>query len=414
MRRRRRPPRRARLFGLTLGAVVALCTPTAVLAQSRIAILEEPDAVAVGFAIVLNSGGPWELDTEAGLSQLAALAAIEQARPQLEAIGGRARVECRAAATVITLHLPAASWRLGALLLQDALFDQRISTDAVERARAELLRTLEAQDPFTAGLRAALAEALFGEDPRWARPPCGRPEAIRELSDADVHRIRDSRFRPERATAAIAGPIAAADARAVLSRFVAEEDLPHLVPSPATSDGAGRVHVSSSTVTTWVALAYPFDADADLEALRLLAFYVRESLAPTAARPDVYDVSTAIERHGDGGWLAISIVTAPESAPDREYEARALVRETAASMLPDARFDALIRRYRGARMLELATPESRALEAALDLFFERRARTNAPRIDDLTPGRLQRAAAALGAPASAVLGPLGSGRAGKP
>jgi len=413
---RKRDPRAREAFPflLALGAAVAVCAPAAARAQSRLAVLEEPDAVAVGLAIVLDSGSPRELDSEAGLTPLAAMAAIEQARPQLEAIGGRARVECRAAATVITIHLPAATWRLGALLIQDAIFDQRISGEAIERARAELLHTLEAQDPFTAGLREALAEALFGDDPRWVRPPCGRPEAIRALSEADIHRVRESWFRADRATAAIAGPVSAADARAILSRFAVGADLPPLVPTPATPDRAGRVHVASSTVTTWLGLAYPFDRDADLEALRLLAFYVRETLAPTAARPDVYDVSTTIERHGDGGWLTISLVTAPATAPDREDEARALVRETATRMLADARFDALIRRYRGVRLLELASPESRALEAALDLLFERRARTTAPLIDDLTPGRLQRAAAGLGAPAAAVLGPLGSGWAGKP
>lgn len=399
---------------LALGAALGLGAPAAADAQSRLAVLREPDAIAVGLAIVLNSGSPWELDSEAGLAPLAALAAIEQVRPQLQAIGGRARIECHAAATVVTVHLPATTWRLGALLFQDALFDQRISTEAIERGRAELLRMLEAQDPFTAGLREALGRALFGHGHRWARPPCGRPEAVRALTEADVHRIRLSRFRPERAAAAIVGPVSDAEARTILAGFASDDGLPLLVPAPESAEGEGRVHVPSSTVTTWVAIAYPFDRDTDLEALRLLGFYVRESLGPTAARPDVYDVSTAIERHGDGGWLTISLVTLPETASAREDELRALVRATATTPLPDARFDALMRRYRGARMLDLATPEARALDAALDLFFDQRVRTTDSRIDALTPGRLRRAAAALQPPVAASLGPIGSDRAAKP
>lgn len=399
---------------LALGAALGLGTPAAADAQSRLAVLREPDAIAVGIAIVVNSRRPWELDSEAGLATLAALAAIEQARPQLQAIGGRARIECHAAATVITVYLPATTWRRGALLLQDALFDQRISSEAIERGRAELLRMLEAQDPFTAGLREALGRALFGDGHRWTRPACGRPETVRELTEADVHRFRLSWFRPERAAAAIVGPVAEAEARTILAGFASDDGLPLLIPTPESAEGEGHVHVPTSTVTTWVALAYPFDRDTDLEALRLLGFYVRESLGPTAARPDVYDVSTAIERHGDGGWLTITLVTLPETAAAREDEVRALVHQTATTPLPAARFDALVRRYRGARMLDLATPEARALDAALDLFFDQRVRPPDSRIDALTPGRLRRAAAALHPPVAASLGPMGSERAAKP
>lgn len=399
-----RSPLGSPLRWLAFGAALGVGAPGAH-AQSRLAVLAEPDAVAVGIAVVLNSGAPWELESEAGLTPLAAMAAIEQVRAQLDALGGRVRVECHAAATVLTLHLPAATWRLGALLFQDALFEQRISSDAVERGRAELLRILEGQDPFTSGVRAALARALFGEGHRWARPPCGNAEAVRSITEADVQRIRRSRFRPERATAAIAGPLSEAEAREILAGFASGEEFPLLVPAPSPGAGAGRVHVASATVTTWVTLAFPFEGGADLEALRLLAFHVRESLAPAPARPDVIDVSTSIERHGEGGWLAVSLVTLPTSASAREAEIRDLIRRTASQTLADAHFDALIRRYRGARLMELAAPEARALDAALDLFFERDVQPPDSRIDALTPGRLRRAAAALGAPASASLGP---------
>ncbi|HEX7118685.1 MAG TPA: hypothetical protein VF212_07860 [Longimicrobiales bacterium] len=374
-------------------------------AQSRLAVLEEPDAVAVGVAIVLNSGSPWELDSEAGLTRLAALAAVEQVRAQLDALGGRVRLECFAAATALTLSLPPSTWRLGTLLFVDALFERDPTPEAVDRAKAALLRSLEAQDPFTSGVRAALAHALFGAGHRWARPPCGRAEAVAELTEADVQRIRRARFRPTRATAAVAGPVTAAEAARVLTAFTGADRLPLLVPAPTRGDGEGHVHVPSSTVTTWVMLAFPFPADADIEALRLLGYHIREALSPAPARPDIFDVATSIERHGDGGWLTVSLVTDPATAPRREAEALALVRAAADAPLPDARFEALLRRYRGERLLELAAPEARALDAALQLFFDRPAEAPALRIDALTPSRLRRAAAALGATASASLGP---------
>ena len=274
---------------LALGAALGLGAPAAADAQSRLAVLREPDAIAVGLAIVLNSGSPWELDSEAGLAPLAALAAIEQVRPQLQAIGGRARIECHAAATVVTVHLPATTWRLGALLFQDALFDQRISTEAIERGRAELLRMLGAQDPFTAGLREALGRALFGNGHRWTRPACGRPEAVRELTEADVHRIRLSRFRPERAAAAIVGPVADTEARAILAGFASDDGLPSSSPSPSRPRGKGA-STSQLDRHDLVAIAYP---STETPTRRRSGSWASMSVSPSARRPPARTSTTS-------------------------------------------------------------------------------------------------------------------------
>ncbi|HEX6940383.1 MAG TPA: hypothetical protein VF158_13295 [Longimicrobiales bacterium] len=402
--------RRGRRAGLRppawlIAAALPFTSAAAAAGQSRVAVLEEPDAVAVGVAVVLNSGIPWELESETGLTRLAALAAIEQVRPQLDALGGRVHLECHAAATTLSLLLPPATWRLGTVLFLDALFEQDVSAEAIERARSRLLESLSAQDPFTSGVRAALGRALFGEDDRWARPPCGRVETVAKLTEADVRRIRRARFHPSRATIAIAGPVTAADARGILAGFADGDGLPLIVPAPARREEAASVHVQSSTVTTWVTLAFPFPAGTDVEALRLLGFRLREALGPAPARPDVFEVATSIERHGDGGWLTVTLVTLPEAAADRATEARALLRDAAKTTMPDDAFDALLRRFRGERLLELATPEARARDAALQLFFDRAVKAPAARIDALRPSRLRRAAAALSPPSSATLGP---------
>ncbi len=386
-------------------AVIMLLGAASAGAQTRLVVMEEPDVTVVGIAVVLNSGSPWELESEAGLTHLAALATVEQLRPQLETLGGSVRVECLPAATVLTLLVPPTTWRLATLLFMDALFVQELSEGAVERAKDGLLRSLAARDAYTAGIRAALARALFGEDHRWARPPCGDTGTVTALTDDDVRRIRRARFRPTRAAAAVAGPIPAIEARDILADFAIDDGLPILVPAPAGGGGDGPVHVESPTVTTWTALAFPFAEETDVEALRLLAFQLREALGPSPARPDVFDVQTSIERHGDGGWLAVTLITAPISAPRREADARAFVRKAGEGALPREAFDALLRRYRGARLLDLATPEARARDAALQLFFDHGFRSPAATTDTLTPDRLRRAASALGASASASLGP---------
>lgn len=144
----------------------------------------------------------------------------------------------------------------------------------------------------------------------------------------------------------------------------------------------------------------------DGEALQLLTFYLRDLAAPSPARPEVYDVAARLARHGAGGILELHIVTTPDRALDWANRMRDAVDRLAAATLSDVAFETLLRRYSGERLLALATPEARARDAARQLIFEHGYRPPATRIDALTPERLRRAAASLGPPASALLGPV--------
>lgn len=407
-----RPQRREAPAGARLGrlavrcAILALSAHTPAVAQSRIAVLEEPDGSAVAVSIALNAGTSWELDFEAGLTHLAARAIAEEVRPALDALGGRIAVECRSAATVFTLLLPPENWAQGVDRFLRALFGASVSEGAVERGRERLLRSFDARaGAFPHELNLAVTRALFGDEHRWARPVCGRADALARHDAEEVRRLMRSRFQPTRAAAAVAGPVTTAEARTVLLHALGEDVLPVLVPAPASGTGRGAIHVIRPTVTTWIGLAFPFPRDADPEALRLLAFRIREAFRPSFQRPDVFDAGATVEQHGDGGWLQVVLVTAPERAEDYANDVIALVRRAASEPLPRAEFENLRRRYRGRRLLELETPEARARNAALQLYFEQRFRLPSESIAALTRRRLQRAAAALGRPAVAVLGP---------
>ncbi|HEX7052265.1 MAG TPA: insulinase family protein [Longimicrobiales bacterium] len=400
----------AQLAAATALFATLLATPAR--SQGRLVILDEPAGTAVGLAVVINAGNAWETAAESGLGRLAAQAVVERARPRLAALGATASVACDATTVRFSLVLPAPTWQSAAELFFETLFEYPVGADAVARARAAVLEPVRMEEhSFTGDIRAALARARFGRSSRWARPPCGRAETLAALGADDVERMIRTRFLPTRATAAIVGPVDTAAAGALLRRWLSDSDLPVLVPAPDPTSG-GHIRVERATVTTWVALAFPFDRDADIEALRLLGFRIREAVGPSPARPEIFDAAVELERHGDGGALIVYLVTAPDRARDAADTVRELIHRSAAERMPAAEFDALLQRYRGHRLLALAAPEARAMDAALELFFDGAFHPAAERVADLTRSRLRHAADALGTPASAVLGPPPGARGG--
>lgn len=374
--------------------------------RGRIAVLEEPLGTAVGLAIVLNAGSAWEMQPEAGVTYLAARAVAEEVRPQLERVGGRIHVECETANIRFQLVLSPRTWEAGAGAFLRTLFHGPIGDDAIEAARQALLRDAE----FTAGsfaeeIRLALAQARFGAGDRWARPRCGRPETLARLGADDVRRMARARFTPSRATAAIAGPVDPVAARSILEGAGIASDLPILASAPTTDSDGGKVHVERSTVTAWLGLAFPFPPEVDEEAIRLLAFHLAESASPSVMRPEIHDIAVQVERHGDGGALHIYLVASPDQAETWAARLRAAVDDAADGSLDDDEIDALLLRYRGHRLDALATPEARAVDAALQLFFDHTYRPPEERLDALDPEAFRTAAASLGPPAVAVLGP---------
>lgn len=381
-----------------------LITPLA--AQTRFVVVDEPEGAAVGVAVVINAGSAWELRSEAGLTYLAARSVIEGLDPELAALGGRAAVECDPIGIRFTLSVPAANWETGAGLLLGAIFGGMIEGAAVEVARRAILtESALAEESLSTAIRGALARAEFGDDARWARPGCGTAATIASLSvDEALHLVR-TRFTPYRATAAVVGPVGEATARALLSRYLPDSALPVLVAAPAEAPVTRTHRIEQNAVTSWLGVAFPFPRAADPEALRLLAFLLEREITPAPSRPEIYDAAVEITQHGGGGTLIVYLVTAPTHARQWLDRVRALVGSTAATELQQPAFEALLRRYTGTRLLELESPEARARDAALQLFFEHAYTPPPRRIETLTPASLQGAAALLGDPAVALLGP---------
>lgn len=383
-------------------------TPAHLAGQSRTRVLAEPSSTAVGLALKINAGSGWETQDEDGLSLLAGLALLEEIRPQLAALGVMAAVECDRNAITVTALLPRSTWRAGAGLLLDAFFQPAPGAEAVERARASLLRTLAMEEGNPAhDLRHALQQAHFGRTSHWGRAGCGRMAAVWEADPPAVARIARLRFVPSRAAAAMAGPVDTAAASRLLRDVIPDTDLALRLPSAPGRPSARRLRQTRNTVTTFLAHAFPVrhGDPVDHEALRLLAFLIREAAEPGPQNPDVYDVEADIERHGDETILAIYMVTDPATSARWIERVNDRVRTTAAEPLSDAAFADLLRRYRGARLLALSSPEARAYEAVYQLFFDGRYRPPEELIDELSPERLRQAARALGQPSIALIEP---------
>jgi predicted Zn-dependent peptidase len=356
--------------------------------------------------VVVSASSAWELQGEAGLSYLAARSVIEELQPSLTPLGGRASASCNLTEIRFAVSLPAATWEAGAKLFLDAVFGGSISNLAVERARQGILREARlAEASFSTEIRSVLDRVEFGDTDRWARPSCGTAETIASLGSADARRMAQNRFTPYRATAAIAGPVGSVAPMALLGRYLPDSELPVLIPAP-TRVSAERTHsVERNTITSWVGVAFPFSRGMDREALRLLAFLLEREVSPAPRRPEIYDASVEIEQHGAGGALIVYLVTAPTQARRWADRVVAIARATAQAELAEPVFDAIRRRFTGQRLLELESPEARAQDAALQLFFEHGFVQPSQRIMALTPGDLQGAATALGPPVTALLGP---------
>lgn len=373
--------------------------------QTRYAVVPEPDGTAVGLAVLLHAGTAWEGGNETGLTYLAAESVVQEARPRLHALGARIALHCTRSAIEYSLLLPVDRWRPAARVILDALFDQEVSVDAIERARLALSQTARgAGGGFSRELSHELAAALNDGSPRWARDSCDPSRALDDVSNEAVQRWVRTRLLTTRATGAIVGPVDEEDARHLLGEVFGDSDMPLLIPAPTAKPGGGIHRIERDVVTSWLAVALPFDRNVEEEVLRLLAFVLEGAVQPAIDRPGIHDVGSALRYHGEGGELIVYLVVEPDEADRWIHELRREV-ATLTDRVDEDRFNGLISRYRGARLLELATPEARAREAALQLFLGGPYRSPTERIDTLTADRLRRAASALYDPLAVILGP---------
>lgn len=376
-------------------------------AQERLAVRSEPGTPVVAVEVLVAAGPADEPTGKAGLAYLAARTVVAPILPLLDSLG--AHLETTAAKDALTFTLIAAPdvWEDASRMLLVALFrdppERQWMTRQQTAITAEL--TARASNPADAAMRATDA-AVYGRNHPWGRSTVGSAESIRRLTMADVDEFLRSRVTSQRAVVAVVGPVDGATARLHLrGYFDPSSALPPQEwgpPDPAES----VVRVDYNSITTWVGVSYPFRVDADLEALEFLARLTADELSFSPSRSSVFNARGEVIPRRAGGELRFQVVAPPEEAGRWADRVRELVERTASgSAMADA-YPLRLRRYRGERLQDLATPEARARWLARQLLVTGRARAIDLDLDDMTIARLRGAVRALGAPTVVLLGPI--------
>jgi len=370
----------------------------------RLAATPEPEAGMVAVALRIAGGSADDDAAQSGRTQLAALAALAALQPALDSLGARAHAECGRTATGFTLLAPPGTWEAAARRFTAAIFAAAPDSGDMARARRQLEASTELENGNpTWQVRLVTRQALYGVDDPWTRPRCGVPETIGQVPDTAIVSRARAAFRPDRAVAAVNGPIDVQQAERIFDEWFGPTPLP-VAARPLSPDSSVRV-AERNTVTAWLGLAFPVRGDVDPEALRMVAFLLDDATRPGPDRPGLLGASVEIERHQGHAVVFVYLITEPDAAQVWSKRVAELVHRYAASPLPDAGFRARLRRFRGIRLRQLATPDARARRNAEALFSGLPLTHAARAIDALTPAAVQHAAAALGPPARGVVGP---------
>lgn len=398
--------RPAPMLGAALVAALVLPGRAAV-AQQRIAVLPEPGTPVVATEVLVVAGPASEPDGQGGIAYLAARAVTAPILPTLDSLGAHLSVTAYKDAVGFSLTAAPDAWGDAVHTLLVALFRDPPRGNAVLAQRAAIADELAARAADPADVAERAADSLFfGPDHPWSRPAVGSAESVAQLSLADVNAYLRRDFTTARAVAAVVGPIDSTAARERLGEFI--ESAGPLPDGPGPAQPAdSAVWRDYPTVTTWTEILYPFAPDADVEALRFLARLTADEVAPGPERPRVFDSRGELVVLPGQGELRLQVVTAPEEAATWAGRLRRLIGGVADGALSQDHFAVLLRRYRGERLGDLATPESRARLLARKLLLTGRAGgIELPDSEPMTPARLSAAARALGRATVLYLGPV--------
>lgn len=397
---------RARFLApLLLGAL--LLAPAALPAQEdRVVVRPEPGNPVVALELLLATGPADETAEQAGLAYLTARTAVAPLRPVMDSLGAYLAVNAQKEALAFTLIAAPDVWEEASRLLLAGLFRDPLDAVAAGNERTALRAELSAREASPADALAREADAaFFGEDHPWGRPAVGFASTVEGLQPADVEVFLRRNFTPDRVTIAVAGPVETEAARSHLRGLLGAAPLEPSSP-PALSPVAEAVRRPYGSITAWVSTGYRFRPDADVEALRMLAWLAGEEISFGPSRRSVYNARSEVRRFPGGGELRLVVVVPPQEAEQWAERLRAAVAEFAREPMAPARFADRLRRYRGARLQELDAPEARARLMAQRLLLSGRRSGPLVGTEDLSPERLHDAARALEAPVLVFLGPF--------
>jgi zinc protease len=374
-------------------------------AQDRVAVRVEPGTPVVALEVLVTTGPADETAETAGLTYLTARSVTAPVRAVLDSLGAHLSIEGHKDAVSFTVISAPEVWREASQALLVALFRDPVDSVATVAQRREIAAELTARQASPADeLVRRMDAAIYGGTHPWGRPTVGTAGSVGRLTVAQVDGHLRRAFTADRAVVAAVGPL---DYEQVVDHLRLFMD-----PGPLrrtrqeASDGApGTVRVQYNTITAWVAAAYRFDRDSDVDALRMLAEQAIERLSFGPQRPSVYDARAEVVRHGAGGELRLHLVVPPDEADLWADRLHGAVREFAERPLSPDAFAERLRRHRGERLLELSTPEARARALARGALLGSGGDDLAG-MESLTPERVHAAARGLSAPVRVILGPF--------
>lgn len=389
------------IAGLMLGLLAVW--PAA--AQDRVIVRQEPGTPVVAAEVLIAVGPADEASGKEGITYLTARAVTAPILPVLDSLTAQLTVQQHRDAVSFTVIAAPDNWEEATRTLLVALFRDPVDSLATVRQRTATAAELEAREASPADALARQVDAaVFGEEHPWGRPAVGTAATVGRIAVAEVDAFLRSGFTPDRAVVAIVGPVDR-DAGDALRGFMDPGPLRRTeVDAPAPS--AEPVRQQYNSITAWVAAVYPFGADADEEALRMLAELAVERVSFGPLRPQVYDSRAEVTRHAGGGELRLELVVPPREVEEWAGRLSAAVAGFAGEALGDAQFAERLRRFRGERMLELESPEARARVLARQVLVTGRTTGRLADVDGLTAERLHQAARSLSDPVIVFLGPF--------
>lgn len=398
---------RARFLAPLLAGALLVAIPGALPAQEeRIVIRPEPGNPVVAVELLLATGPADETPEQAGIAYLTARTAVAPLRQVMDSLGVYLAVNAQKEALAFTLIAAPDVWEEASRRLLAGLFRDPVDAAAAQAERGVLRAELSAREASPADALAREADAaFFGEDHPWGRPAVGYASTVEGLQPADVEIFLRRNFTPDRATIAVAGPLETLAARSHLRTLLGAAPL-EPPPPPDPRPVAEAVRRPYGSITAWVSAGYRFRPDADVEALRMLAWLAGEEISFGPSRRSVYNARSEVRRFPGGGELRLVMVVPPQEAEQWAERLRAAVAEFARQPMSPTRFAELLRRYRGARLQELDTPEARARLMAQRLLLSGRRSGPLVGTEDLSPERLHAAGRALDAPVVVFLGPF--------
>lgn len=237
----------------------------------RVVHMRIPGAVAVGASLGLDVGSADEPDTWAGISHFlehlvfrgtAAYADSMAIGQAIEAVGGDFNAFTGKSYTQYICSAPLQYRELVTRIPAELVVRPLFRQEDVEDERPVVIREIGLSED-SAGQRVsrALEQASWPDSP-MARPIIGRPDALLQVTAADVRRYWQGHYRPEKATFALAGDLSLDDAVALIEQAVGPWQTVETAIPPASAPvfagtGPVRLETMEGRQETVLALGVP-------------------------------------------------------------------------------------------------------------------------------------------------------------